>query len=296
MMRYRMALMFGMMFFLAAHGLHAQMLYENTHELCTDGEDNDEDGWVDCDDQDCQTLVDCAQPEPPGNVEEGGEPESPETATEPGEKTAPAAPEPTPPTEPTTAPPAPPVAPVETELPPNPDEPPVREPRIGVGLDVLHMLVWGIASGVKGAPLVHVPIEAVFAMHRHVGFGAGLHYRYEKDGTYMEISELAFDIGPRFAFLGPGLRGLYFFVKVGFGTVWGKDYYDNDYHRVDFVVHPEIGYAYAKKSPGFYLTAGLGLFSVIPMWQGPSTFSWSVIGKLAHYYMPVLNLTIGFSL
>lgn len=34
---------------------------ENTRAACTDGRDNDNDGHVDCDDQDCQDFVFCAQ-------------------------------------------------------------------------------------------------------------------------------------------------------------------------------------------------------------------------------------------
>jgi hypothetical protein len=39
---------------------------ENTPAACTDGLDNDQDGWIDCADQECQSLPQCAAP--PGTV------------------------------------------------------------------------------------------------------------------------------------------------------------------------------------------------------------------------------------
>lgn len=38
---------------------------ENTAEACQDGEDNDEDGFMDCNDQDCSYMVFCAKKEEP---------------------------------------------------------------------------------------------------------------------------------------------------------------------------------------------------------------------------------------
>jgi hypothetical protein len=43
----------------------AEVVQENTQALCQDGEDNDQDGFIDCDDQDCQVLVACATEEAP---------------------------------------------------------------------------------------------------------------------------------------------------------------------------------------------------------------------------------------
>ena len=51
-------------FFVAASPAWAQdplPAAENTRAACTDGRDNDGDGHVDCDDQDCQDFVFCAQ-------------------------------------------------------------------------------------------------------------------------------------------------------------------------------------------------------------------------------------------
>ena len=44
----------------AAASAHAQPAAENTRAACTDRVDNDGDGHVDCDDQDCQDFTFCA--------------------------------------------------------------------------------------------------------------------------------------------------------------------------------------------------------------------------------------------
>ncbi|MBN1157793.1 MAG: hypothetical protein JXA61_00300 [Bacteroidales bacterium] len=147
------------------------------------------------------------------------------------------------------------------------------------------------------ADVSYLPIHIHFnhAFSRHFGIsGMGL-YRLDKDGPHFLTHEFGFAAGP--AYLSNSLNGFYADLKIGFGYAFGTDYNNSDYTRSDLIIEPDIGY-YLNFSSGFSIALGIGMQSLIKLWESyyGYVWEWNSTGKLSHYYLPVVNVSLGFKI
>ncbi len=175
------------------------------------------------------------------------------------------------------------------------EEPP--GPVFALGFNLVQFLLETAGStAVKDSSLVTVPIETHASFGGIWGLGGSLLIRSVKDGLVRYDTGFALGIGPRLGFFGDGVEGMFLTVKLGVGYAAGKNYQGQDYNRVDLLVQPEIGYAFAWGAPGFFLGLGAGLRSLIPVSENPGSLNFNAIGKLLHYYTPLINGTVGFDI
>ncbi len=172
-----------------------------------------------------------------------------------------------------------------------------RTPRIAIGVNVAQTAIYGIASSFFESSLfVPVPIEGHFRLSRRWGLAATLQYLHHKDGT-LKLNGLSVSLGPRFTLWGEGLRGLYAAVKLGIGFRHGDDYFRAKYYRVGMQIQPELGWSFAWGPPGFFLSAGVGLQSEVTLTEeSHSGWAWNGLGAMINYYLPMVNVTVGFDL
>jgi len=166
----------------------------------------------------------------------------------------------------------------------------------GLGLNVLQLGIFAAASGsFDNSVLVPVPFEIHYQPKGIVGVAGTIQYRHHEDGS-LSLNEMTLCARPRIRFIGTDLKGFYLTVKFGFGFAAGESYMSSDYKRAVFVIHPELGYAITFGSPSFFLVFGGGIQSQIPMTEIPEKIQWNSMGKLCNYYVPTLNITVGFAI
>jgi hypothetical protein len=66
---------------------------------------------------------------------------------------------------------------------------------------------------------------------------------------------------------------------------------------MDLIIQPDIGF-FKKFTSGFALSLGLGIQSLVKISENPSregVWEWNKTGKFSHYYLPVLNISLGYA-
>jgi hypothetical protein len=168
-------------------------------------------------------------------------------------------------------------------------------PRFAIGLNLMHPAIYGLASTFfDHSYFVPVPIEGHVSINPQWGLATSLVYLKHKDGDY-KVNGLQIGVGPRFTMVGEGLRGLYSTFKVGLGFRAGHDYREVNYYRIDISFQPEIGYSLAWGPPGVFLAFSLGVQLQKPVSETEhSDWEWNGLGKMINYYLPVVNITLGY--
>ena len=96
-------------------------------------------------------------------------------------------------------------------------EPPAdAEASFSLGINALELTLLTIASAVKGSPFTPIPIEGNLLLSEEWGLATTVMYRHEEDAA-LEVDEISFAVGPRYAFSGTGLEGWYASLKLGIG-------------------------------------------------------------------------------
>ena len=166
-----------------------------------------------------------------------------------------------------------------------------------IGINPLHTIFIQTVSKASDPDVSYLPvhIQVDHSFNKHFGLSGLLLYRLDKDGSYFLTHEFGFAIGP--SYLTNSLNGFYADLKIGLGYAFGTDYNDSDYHRADLIIQPDIGYYLCFKSR-FTIALGIGLQSLIRMSESYYGYiwEWNSTGKLSHYYLPVLNLSVGIKL
>jgi hypothetical protein len=170
-----------------------------------------------------------------------------------------------------------------------------RKPRFALGLNVMQPAIYGLASSFfERSHFVPIPLEAHVSIDRHWGLAGTLAYANHKDGGY-QVQEVGIGLGPRVTFVGNGLRGFYGTVKVGIAFRKGHDYFSQSYYRVGMTLQPELGYSLAWGPPGYFMAFGAGVQTEIPLTETSHPYwDWNGLGKMINYYLPVINVTVGF--
>ena len=169
-----------------------------------------------------------------------------------------------------------------------------------MGINLGHTFAVAFVSNSIGDNVSYVPFHLIInhAFNEHFGISGLLLYRSEKDADYL-ASEMGFAVGP--SYLSNSLNGFYIDCKFGIGLASGRDYYLNDYSRTDFVIQPDIGY-YLNIGSKFTMIFGLGFQTLVLMNESPDrnngfySWDWNGLGRMSHYYLPVLNISLGIKL
>jgi hypothetical protein len=166
-----------------------------------------------------------------------------------------------------------------------------------IGINPLHSIVMQAVSKALDPDESYLPvhIHVDHAFNKHFGLSGLFLYRLDKDGSYFLTHEFGFAIGP--SYLTNSLNGFFADLKIGLGYAFGTDYNDSDYHRTDFIIQPDIGY-YLCFEGHFTIALGIGLQSLVKLSESYYGYiwEWNSTGKLSHYYLPVLNLSVGIKL
>jgi hypothetical protein len=166
-----------------------------------------------------------------------------------------------------------------------------------VGLNLGHAaLVW-LASSSAGYTYLPIHIEYAHLTKRNIGLSVLGMYRYEKDAFGNVVQELGAAVGP--SYYAEGLNGLFASMRFGLGFAFGRDLYFRNYSRVDLILQPDFGYFVSLGA--LRMQVGIGLQSLPYIAENPqrdsgsylTAWDWNSLGMLAHYYLPVVNLTIG---
>lgn len=167
------------------------------------------------------------------------------------------------------------------------------------GINLAHTAIVTATSSIMNPNVTYVPVDihVSHAFRRHFALSGLLLYRLEKDYDFF-THEVGFAIGP--SYLKNGLRGFYFDWKFGVAYAFGRDYAKNDYRRTDIIVQPDAGY-YIKITNDFTMAVGLGIQTLVLFKESPTrrsmfdSWDWNRMGQLAHYYLPVINVSVGFT-
>jgi hypothetical protein len=166
-----------------------------------------------------------------------------------------------------------------------------------LGFNVIHPILLEAVSHAMDKEVSYLPIHLTVdhSFTKHFGVAGLLMYRYEKDGEYFNTHELGFAAGP--SYLSNSLKGFYANVKVGIGLTFGKDYNNSDYNRTDLILQPDLGYYVSLKS-GLTFTLGIGMQSLLKLSESyyGDIWEWNYTGKLSHYYLPVVNFSVGYTI
>lgn len=167
--------------------------------------------------------------------------------------------------------------------------------KLFIGINISHTIMVGVISGALGEETLCLPIHAgvQYSFNKRWGISGLVYYRYEKDGFNFKTNGIGFAVGPRISFTGTAVEGFYATVMLGVGFNSGLDYFQRDYRRTDLVIEPEIGYVSPMKLGPFGFAFGFGLQTLIPLNESPQEIQWNTLGKLSHYYLPVINISIG---
>jgi hypothetical protein len=170
------------------------------------------------------------------------------------------------------------------------------------GLNIGHALVINSISRSMDTGVSYMPIHIQYnrSISRNFGVSGVLVYRLDKSDGVM-TNEFGFGIGP--CFMPNGIYGFFADCKIGLGFAFGKDGLEREYSRTDFLLQPELGY-FIHIGKQFAMCFGLGMQSLILISEDPPRhpadaldwWDWNSMGKLSHYYLPVLNISFGFAL
>jgi hypothetical protein len=66
---------------------------------------------------------------------------------------------------------------------------------------------------------------------------------------------------------------------------------------VGMQIQPELGWSFSWGPPGFFLAVGVGLQSEVTLTEeSHSRWAWNGLGAMINYYLPLVNVTVGFDL
>ena len=146
--------------------------------------------------------------------------------------------------------------------------------------------------------VLYMPLHfnAFRSLSKNFALSGLLLFRSEKDYEFL-THEFGFAVGP--CYTTNYLNGLAIDCKAGFAFALGHDYSYNDYTRADILIQPEVTY-FLPFSGKFTMMVGLGVQSLVKITESPrrenTGWDWDNNGKLSHYFLPVLNISIGFKL
>jgi len=168
-----------------------------------------------------------------------------------------------------------------------------------ISVNVGHMtLIPMITTAMYGANVIYLPIHfnAYHSLSKNFAMSGMAIYRMERDYDFL-TQEVGFAIGP--CFTSNHLKGFFADFKVGYAFAFGHDYQYNDYSRSDFVLQPEVGY-FLTLAGRFTMSLGLGCQSLLKIREYPrredTGWDWDNSGKMSHYFLPVLNVSLGVKL
>lgn len=164
------------------------------------------------------------------------------------------------------------------------------------GINIGHAIAVKTVSNILSDNTNYLPIHLNLnhSLGNNLGVSSVFIYRLDKDGSYFTTHEFGLAIGP--SYLVNNLDGLSIDFKIGYALAFGEDYEGRDYHRSDFVIQPEIAY-YIRFQNKLALSFGLGLQTLLKISEEPDRsfyWDWNATGRLSHYYLPVLNISLGF--
>ena len=169
-----------------------------------------------------------------------------------------------------------------------------------IGVNLGHALVVGATSTIMNPNVTYLPlhIHVTHALKRHFGLTGMALYRLERDYNLF-THEVGIAVGP--SYLTNTLRGFYFDFKLGVAYAFGRDFARNNYRRTDIIVQPDAGYFINSKKNDFTMAIGLGFQSLLLYHEHPTrqsmtnSWRWNPMAQLAHYYLPVINVSIGIT-
>jgi hypothetical protein len=165
-----------------------------------------------------------------------------------------------------------------------------------IGINPAVSLTVGCLSTIMDPNTTYIPVHIVVnhSFSKHFGVSGLLLYRLEKDNDF-KTNEIGFAVGP--AYLSDELNGFFADLKFGIGLAAGQDYSSEDYTRTDLIIQPDIGF-FKKFNSGLAMSLGLGIQSLVKISENPSRegdWEWNKTGKFSHYYLPVLNISVGYT-
>lgn len=158
------------------------------------------------------------------------------------------------------------------------------------------LAVAAVGNTLSAGTAFFLPVEfdTAYLISSRFAVDGELLFRLEQDGPSFNTQEIGLAVGP--TYVAKGLRGFFATAKLGFGYAFGTDYLGNSYWRVDLLMEPEIGLL-VPTSQGITFAVGLGVQSLILLDEQPKrTWSWNTLGAMSHYYLPVLDASLGFEL
>lgn len=166
-----------------------------------------------------------------------------------------------------------------------------------IGINPAHTVILQAVSRTMDPEISYFPlhIHINHSLTRHLALSGLLMYRLDKDGEYFLTHEFGVALGPSYTI--DRLNGLYVDLKTGLGYAFGTDYNDSEYIRTDLIIEPDIGY-YIDLNNRLSLIVGLGLQTLVKLSESyyGYVWEWNSTGKLSHYYLPVVNVTLGVKL
>jgi hypothetical protein len=165
-----------------------------------------------------------------------------------------------------------------------------------IGINPAVSLTVGCLSTIMDPNTTYIPVHIVInhSFSKHFGLSGLLLYRLEKDNDF-KTNEIGFAVGP--SYLSNELSGFFADLKFGIGLAAGQNNLKEDYTRTDLIIQPDIGF-FKKFSGGFAMSFGLGLQSLLKITENPpreGVWDWNATGTFSHYYLPVLNISLGYT-
>ena len=180
---------------------------------------------------------------------------------------------------------------------PVPSQAKVRPKRLALTANLGQTVALTLASqAVSGGLTLYFPVEfdADYAIAEHLAVSGELLYRFERDGPFFNTSEIGFAVGP--TLISGGLQGFFATARIGLAYARGVDYNNATYVRLDLVLQPEVG-VFIPLPFDAALKIGLGMQSLLLITDSPkNTWSSNALFALSHYYLPLLDLSVGFEL
>jgi hypothetical protein len=166
-----------------------------------------------------------------------------------------------------------------------------------MGINPAVTLTVGCISTIIDENIAYIPIHMVInhSFTKHFCLSGLLMYRFEKDYDF-KTNEIGFAVGP--GYLSNALNGFFADLKFGIGLASGWNYMNEEYTRTDLIIQPDVGF-FKKFTGGFTMSFGLGIQSLLPIAENPSregVWEWNALGTFSHYYLPVLNISLGYTL
>ena len=164
-----------------------------------------------------------------------------------------------------------------------------------ISINVGQMTVVPVISAAMYDNFLYLPVHVhgYRSLNRNFALSGLVLFRAEKNGDVVTM-ETGLAVGP--CFTSNHLNGFFADCKVGFAFAFGQDYHYNDYVRTDFVLQPEVGY-FLTLAGRFTMSVGLGMQSLLKIVENPrredTGWDWNSSGKMSHYFLPVLNVSLG---